>query len=334
MENKKNIEILERFLKNEASVQEIHYLLSQLDHTERWNDWTKDKWEKAGNEIDTRVEQKMLGEIRKTVLRKPLTLVRFHKFWNIAASFLILALSVVTFYLLKERDESSNYDNMIVAVDKGQKASVTLPDGTHVWINSASRLQYGTHFNSQERRVELEGEAYFEVAKRPDCPFIVTAGDISVTALGTVFNVKCYPDDSSITTLLVDGSVEVESSSERMRLLPGQSINYDYEKRNMHKSNLDDLRLITGWRENRYILEDQTLQEVTNLLGRQYNVTFRFTDESLKDFQYSGTIENTSLQSILQMLSLTSPLSYELKDSVIILSENKQVSKYYNSIVK
>ena len=102
----------------------------------------------------------------------------------------------------------------------------------------------------------------------------------------------------------------------------------------MQKMRVDDIRTITAWRENQFVLDDHNLLEITNLLSRQYNVTFQFTDESLKNYQYTGTLGNTSLQSILQILSLTSPLSYQIQDSIIILSENKQAIKQYSTVIK
>lgn len=334
MENEKNIRILEHFLQGKASIQEVRYLFSQLDNTTQWDSWMKDKWEMAGNEIDSRVEHKMYEDIRKRTSRKQAGSIVFRRLWNVAASVLILSLLSVTVYLLNDKKEDSRFEDMVVTVDKGQKASVILPDGTLVWMNSASTLRYGKNFSTSGRNVTLEGEAYFEVAKNTEAPFCVKVGDVSVTALGTTFNVKGYPGEPLVSALLIEGSIEVRSPYERLRVLPDEVVHYNCRDRHLQKDRLDDIRIVTAWRENRFVLDDQSLFEITNLLSRQYNVTFRFSDESLKAFQYTGTLGNTSLQSILQILSLTSPLSYQIQDSVIVLSENKQAVKQYSTVIK
>ncbi|WP_288205724.1 FecR domain-containing protein [uncultured Parabacteroides sp.] len=334
MKSEKNIHILEDFLQGKASGQEIRYLLSQLDNAGQWDGWMKDKWEKADSEIDTRVERKMYEDILRGTSRKRSYFTTLRRFWNVAASIVILFLFSFTVYLLKDKNENASFKDMTITVDKGQKASVTLPDGTLVWMNSASSLHYGKNFNASKRNVRLEGEAYFEVAKNPEAPFTVMVGDVSVTALGTSFNLKGYPGEPLVSALLIEGSIEVSSPYEHLYVLPNEVVHYDYRNKYLQKTRLEDIRTVTAWRDNRFVLDDQSLLEITNLLSRQYNVTFRFTDESLKDYQYTGTLGNTSLQSILQILSLTSPLSYQIQDSVIVLSENKQVIKQYNTVIK
>ncbi|EXY33642.1 fecR family protein [Bacteroides fragilis str. 3397 T10] len=102
----------------------------------------------------------------------------------------------------------------MVAVDYGQKANLTLPDGTKVWLNSATHLSYDAEYNKSDRKIYLDGEAYFEVAKNKDKRFIVCCNDLEIEALGTIFDVKGYGDDLSVTTLLAEGSVRVSNKRE------------------------------------------------------------------------------------------------------------------------
>lgn len=334
MENESNIHLLEHFLQGKASIQEVRFLLTRLDNPAQWDNWMKDKWDQADNEVDPRVDRKMYEDILKKTSRGRDYFATFRRFWNVAAAILILFLLSVTVYLLKDRQDRTSFEDMVVTVDKGQKASVTLPDGTLVWINSASSLRYGKNFSASGRNVTLEGEAYFEVAPNPEAPFTVTVGDVSVTALGTAFNVKGYPGEPLVSAFLIEGSIEVCSPYEHLFVQPNEVVHYDSRDRYLQKMRVDDIRTITAWRENQFVLDDHNLLEITNLLSRQYNVTFQFTDESLKNYQYTGTLGNTSLQSILQILSLTSPLSYQIQDSIIILSENKQAIKQYSTVIK
>jgi len=276
----KFIRILKDFLTGKASTQEIHFLLPHLDDLLQWENWTKEKWENAEDDINCKIERKMLSEIRKSIHQKQM--VNFRNYWAVAASVLVLILSATSLFLWMENNKNSKFKrDVVVTVERGQKASVLLSDNTMVWINSGSELRYGADFNAHERKVELIGEAYFNVAHHSDSPFIVKSGDLSVTALGTSFNVEVYPEDPSISV-----------------------------------------------RENKIVIENQSLLDITNTLSRQYNVDFEFKDESLKNYSYSGTIENTSLQSILEMISLTSPVNYQVRENEIVLSEN--LLKYYH----
>lgn len=327
-----NIQLLEKFLRGEATQQEVRFLLSLLDTPDEWEDWTKGVWEKSADTINSRVEQKMLEEIRKST--KKTNSRKTYFFWSAAASFAILVLSVISYLLLKQEPVQATYKNMVVSVAKGQKATITLPDGSKVWINSDSELSYGTRFNEKERYIKLTGEAYFEVAKRPDCPFVVQTGELGIKALGTAFNVKGYADEEEITTVLLNGKVEVYSSYKQTQLLPGQCLTYNRRQGSMKKTDVPDTRRFVLWKDDSFVFEDQSLFDITTVLSRQYNVVFKFTDESLKGYKYSGTIKNTSLQSMLQMFSLTSPLSYEMQDSVIVLKVNKQTFIKYEKVIR
>lgn len=327
-----NIQLLEKFLRGEASPQEVHQLLALLDTPNIWDQWTKEIWEESSDTINTRVEQKMLEEIRKSTRKTNTRKTRI--LWTVAASLAILVLSGLSFFLVKKEPVHNAYKNMVVSVAKGQKAAITLPDGSKVWINSDTELSYGTRFNDKERCIELTGEAYFEVAKRENCPFIVQVGEIGVKALGTAFNVKGYADEEEITTVLLNGKVEVYNAFERMQLLPGQCLAYNRKQSLMKKTNVSDIQTFILWKNDSFAFEDQPLVSITTVLSRQYNVVFKFTDESLKNYKYSGTIKNTSLQSMLQMFALTSPLSYEMQDSVIVLKVNKQTLKQYDNVIR
>ncbi len=113
-------------------------------------------------------------------------------------------------------------DPFMVAVDYGQKANLTLPDGTKVWLNSATHLSYDAEYNKSDRKIYLDGEAYFEVAKNKDKRFIVCCNDLEIEALGTTFDVKGYCDDHSVTTLLAEGSVKVSNKTDVTLLKPGE----------------------------------------------------------------------------------------------------------------
>ena len=177
-----------------------------------------------------------------------------------------------------------------------------MPDGTIVHLNTDSKLRYGSHFNGKQRQVELTGEAYFDVAKDAQSPFIVKAGDIQVRALGTSFNVHAYPDDENITTYLAEGSVIVSSPEQSLHLSPGEVAVYSLADTRMTKKQEEDDRLFIAWMNNEMVFNDEPILNIIKLLER-----------------FTGTLKNASLQSTLYALQFTSSVSYKKKEDVIEL---------------
>jgi ferric-dicitrate binding protein FerR (iron transport regulator) len=114
-----------------------------------------------------------------------------------------------------------------MVAERGQKSSLTLPDGSKVWLNSASKLTYTSDYNSKDRNIILDGEAFFDVARNENLPFIVHANGMAVQALGTKFNVKAYSDETEVTAILVEGSVKASAAGVDLLLLPYFVASYD-----------------------------------------------------------------------------------------------------------
>lgn len=179
--------------------------------------------------------------------------------------------------------EQQKMQDMIVSVEKGQKANVVLPDGSKVWVNSDSRLIYGSRFTSKERILELEGEAYFEVAPDKDRPFIVETNDLAVRALGTSFNVKSYEEEKDISTVLMTGKVEVSSSYDRLVLNPNERIVFDKQTGHMEKSSVENAEEYINWKFNELTFKGETFENIVHTLERYYNTRIVFESESLKN---------------------------------------------------
>jgi len=230
--------------------------------------------------------------------------------------------------------EYHDITDMTVTVEKGQKVALTLPDKSRVWVNSGSTMTYGSRFNSKERIIQLNGEAYFEVAKNKNAPFIVQSQGFSVEALGTAFDVKAYPDENQISTVLMEGKVVVGDGLNKINLSPNQRVTYNRDTKNMQKSDVADGLMYADWRYNKLTFNAETFEDIASVLERNYNVKFVFEAQSLKNYRYSGTIGNTSLESLLQIFAMTSPITYHMKDSVIYMNENKKLMPYYKKVLK
>lgn len=343
MEKTDYIQLFDKFLLKQASAEEIQALIQWLKSEGSFQDWTDEEWSMASTEMDAGVQQRLFVQIKEKINQESNVLLpvsrkenKLHKLYlwtaRIASIIMIVLLTSLSVYYYTA--EQLKMHDMIVSVDKGQKATVVLPDGSKVWVNSDSKLVYGNRFTSKERVLELEGEAYFEVAPDKNRPFIVETDNFSVKALGTSFDVKSYKEDSWASTVLMSGKVEVKSKKETLILEPDQRILFDKTTGKMEKSIVTDAGDYSGWMYNTLSFEAETFENIVQTLQRLYNTRIIFGTESLKKYRFTGTPGNTSLESILQILSLTSPLSYEVKDSVIILRENTKEKAWYEKALK
>lgn len=340
MEKQDYIQLFDKFLLKQASPEEVQILIQWLKSEGSFQDWMDEEWDAASSGMDTDLQQKLLGQIKKKISletqQAPLKRNKYRTIYlwtaRIASVVILLLLTGISVY--RYAMEQQKMQDMIVSVEKGQKANVVLPDGSKVWVNSDSRLIYGSRFTSKERILELEGEAYFEVAPDKDRPFIVETKNISVKALGTSFDVKSYKEDNWVSAVLMTGKVEVWSENEKLILEPNQRILFDKSTGKMEKSRVTDATDFSGWMYNTLSFEAETFENIVQTLQRLYNTKIVFESESLKKYRFTGSPGNTSLESILQILSLTSPLSYEVKDSVIVLRENKKEKAWYEKALK
>jgi len=209
--------------------------------------------------------------------------------------------------------------NTISVPNKGQY-QVVLPDGTKVWLNSASSLRYPTRFEGNERLVSLTGEGYFEVAHNKNMPFTVNCQNQSVRVLGTHFNIHSYPDEAVVTTLL-EGSVKVSTSGDKNAkeyiLKPGQQAVH----LNGHISiQAGDVAESIAWKDGQFLFHNTDLVTIMRQVQRWYDVQVDFN--TLPDERFNGAMSrNVKLSQLLQMLELTSNLKFKIEERRIMLQK-------------
>ena len=240
---------------------------------------------------------------------------------KIAAVFAITVASGTYFYKSEicKIGEAMN----TITVPAGQRANLTLPDGTNVWLNARSEMRYPAVFTGNKREITLDGEAYFEVAKDSLNRFVVQAGDLAVEALGTSFNVKAYEEDNQAVVTLFQGKVKTSVGRDEAFLLPDQAVTYLKNKGQLKKSTLNDAYRACLWRNNELAFNDEALSEIAVLLNRMYNIQVVFKSEKVKALRFTGVITNNSLDNIIELISLTSPIIYTSKGDTIIIDEKK-----------
>ena len=193
----------------------------------------------------------------------------------------------------------------------GSRISLELSDGTKVWLNHGSKLLYPQKFVGNKRTVKLIGEGYFEVTHNPQKPFTVETNEINVTALGTQFNVKAYPNDKSVSATLASGKIEVQSSNNKVELKPNQHLELCYNSKKVKVINVNPEKYIS-WKDGRLVFKEDNFQNIANRLSRWYNVDIKIIDPEVKKLTYTATFIDEPLYQILEMLAVVTPIRYEI----------------------
>jgi len=207
-----------------------------------------------------------------------------------AAILLVAFLSGVYVHsLFSPKDNGVQYAEMEVMY--GQTGHLFLFDGTEVWLNSGTKFKYPNKFNQNERDVYIEGEAFFKVKPNKKLPFKVKTGKLEVEVLGTSFNVSAYPSEDNQSVFLVEGSVQINNpeGDKIGEIAPGQMATKTDGNPSIQVQNADPY-FYTSWKNGKIIFNSEKLSEIAKKMERWYNVEIRFSHESLKDYNFSGTI--------------------------------------------
>jgi len=217
-------------------------------------------------------------------------------------------------------DLSQLASNHTLIVPSGARYELTLSDGTKVWMNAESELSYPTVFTSNVRRVQLKGEAFFEVTENADMPFIVEAAGKEIKVLGTSFNISAYENDASFQTTLVTGKVELTAETgESVLMNPGQLAEIDQESKEIELKEVDT-RIYTSWRDDILYFKDIKMSELMNKLERWYGVDIQIMNPEKEKIQFSGAMENQKeLDFILHLIAQTTSITIEKQEDKILI---------------
>ena len=246
-------------------------------------------------------------------------------FWlRIAASVILIATFSIVFFVLKDKDQEvvQQVKNVVKENPKGQKLTCMLPDGSKVILNAESKITFPEHFDKNFRKVELEGEAYFEVAKDERRPFTVETGHISTTALGTIFNVNAFPHGREVAVSLLEGKVKIVSeavtSGGEIFLEPGEKVSIDHATYQAHKTHFDVLEDF-GWKDGVLVFNGDSFESVKAKLERWYGVSIK-TLSSPGNMEIKGRFDNLSLEEVLSNLHFTNGIEYKIEEKVVTIN--------------
>ncbi len=276
------------------------------------DDEQKKIWKRLHRENGYAVSKKgKLVSLTKIILRYAAVLIVF---FSLGYVFWTSANSKVEATVVAEIIERNN--------PLGQKSRIHLPDGSNVWLNAGSNLSYSKDFNKNSRRLHLEGEAYFEVAKNPDIPFEVITEELVITALGTSFNVQAFTHNEVEKIALNTGKVKIECLDKGegvcppSYLNPGDLATFNLQTRKINLSEFEGTDPF-GWKDGRIVFNHSTFDEVIEVLARWYNVEFEVAGSLMQEWNYSATFENEVLENVLKNLEFSEKIECELNGSFV-----------------
>ncbi|MBO5191148.1 MAG: FecR domain-containing protein [Bacteroidaceae bacterium] len=205
----------------------------------------------------------------------------------------------------------------IVSTTYGEKKNIVLPDGTMLVLNSCSKVRYPIRFVSDERKVELEGEGYFQVARNEEQPFIVSTSRFDVRVLGTSFNIKSYKADELVSVDVESGKVQVDLPEAMMRLRAKEKMLFNTHTGNYNKSSME--QKIALWRKGILCFNQTPIRDVAKELERIYQCRITFADGQSFDNLITGEHENPNLESVLRSIQYASSIYYKRNGNSILL---------------
>ena len=325
-------EIIIRSLTGQASKNDLHKLEEwRRLNQENEESYTllKETWERPSGETYYPAYESLEEHIIEAGYRQQKgagARSRYSMVFKIAAAVMVI---FVTSWLLVTNNHQSEIsqkrqDWVVTHNPTGQRSKITLPDNSVIFLNSESQISYLRGFHDSIRHVILEGEAYFEIEHDNDRPFVVEAGGINTTVLGTSFNVRNYPDERSVRVSLLSGRIRVTDSQvpNEVLLEPFEEVDFIKKTRvlKMSRFNRDH---ITLWKDGIINFKRSSFQHVIRTLERSYDVEIDTADYSTKDWDYTGVFDNTSLEIVLTRIGYSEGFKFEMNGRQVKIHDDR-----------
>lgn len=319
------IDRIERYINGMADSSDIAWVEDLISHGHKnpdlkrhlKNDWDNELQEKSIDDVGLNIMLDRVHHlIRKTESQKEKTLVhRITSVYMKIAAVLLLPLVVAgTLYLylssVSIADVADHQVNSVIHAPMGSRVSFNLPDGTTGWLNSGSELTYSLPF-SENRKVALEGEAWFDVFHNEKHPFEISAGKSKIKVLGTSFNVNAYLEEKYIEVVLQNGKVEFSDKSQSKDVIMKPSERLVFQDNKLEVIAVDPSKY-KGWTDGKLIFRGDNMAEVARRIERWYDVKVEIADNDLVQFSFRATFKDDSLEDVLKLLSMTSPIEYKI----------------------
>ncbi|WP_273275756.1 FecR domain-containing protein [Maribacter polysiphoniae] len=312
-------DLLHKYLENQLSPEEKKIVL-------RWIKENKEH-QKTFNILKAKHVAKTLKNVSDSgyissylIFKKKRSRKKITKYLSYAAVGILL-ISLGFFYSKEWQIGFPGWDSQIITVQSvnGTKKKVILPDGSTAILNIESYLKFPKEFNNETRKVTLVGEAIFDIVHDSLHPFIVQTAYYDVKVLGTTFNVKSYPNDTQTETTLITGKVELLRENKKPIVLsPSQQAVFQKEE-NRIKTGKVISKDVVAWQKGTLVFNNTPMQQVALDLERNHNKKIIIKSSKLLKYEYTGTLDNLTLEESLQLLKVSSPIDYEILKNEIIL---------------
>jgi len=348
---------------SDAEREELDLLLQESKECREQKEILKDYWEKdrVGYEANAAMFRKIIEKIKVEETRypdepcEPFTENQAPRrisraIWFSAAAVLLLMIGVFAYkYSIGFGEHTKVFAAhwLQTHTQPTQKSVLTLSDGTVITLNSATTIKYPELFGDSTREIYLDGEAYFDVTKDPQHPFIIHAGKMNIRVLGTSFNVKSYQNESLSEATLIKGSIELtlnDRPSDRIILKPNEKLvvqNSPVIKKRLNaapsvqdsagKSSRYSLTNVTyfptnakvvietSWVENKLVFSDKDFVQLSGQLERWYGVHIEFANDLVKEYRFTGFFEKETLSQALDVLKMIEPFKYKMKGATVYI---------------
>lgn len=327
--------IIVKFLQNKCSEEEKASLFSWIEHSQEnlaYFNKMRQLWDLNSVSFSQISNNEQLDEAfhnvqQKLKDKKSAKDIQYVKTRFIRPLIRYAAIAIICFglswFFWQHRTENAEVSWQTIEVPAGQRANITLIDGTRVWLNSKTKLTYPQSFSHKNRIVKLEGEAYFEVFHDENAPFLVKTNFINFTVTGTKFNVYAYDNEPIIEAVLVEGKVVFSENKPKgidMEMRHNQMFIYNSSTSRLKILNNVDTQAITTWISGTYSFKNTSLLEIIPRLENYYDIPIEVRDSSILNYTCTGKFRsNESLNDVLKVLSTGKPFKYNISETRVLI---------------
>jgi ferric-dicitrate binding protein FerR (iron transport regulator) len=219
----------------------------------------------------------------------------------------------VLFYLFSGKPQPADETWAEINAPDGSRVEFLLPDSSKGWLNSGSKLKYPVVFK-QQRKVQLTGEAFFEIRHREQSDFTVSVADLNVKVIGTKFNISAYSADDFTEVVLKEGRVGISGNDATFSytMVSGEKMNFNRETRQMGVKKVET-DLYSAWKDGYLVLDNEPMGQAISRIERWYNAEIILQDEILKKYRFKATFKDEPLEEVLRLLAITTPITYKIE---------------------
>lgn len=314
---KKIITIVSTYLQSRfkpSTEERVQRWLIKEEHLEEKEVASLDYWNHIENRTTTETDlalQRVNQRIGLTTIQTREKVPIYKKWSRIAA--IVLPLALISGGYLFYQTKSSMIE---IHLAYGEKKHLFLPDSSEVWINAGSSLRYPKKFKNNQRKVILNGEAYFSIKKDTQKPFLVNTDKLTIRVLGTAFNVKAYKDENKILTTLTKGKIEVRTKKETLVLNPNEQLSFNKQTKKITVAAVPSNET-TAWLNNQLIFNNATLTEIFQTLEKKFNIKIKSTFSLSNKLYTIKFLYGEELEEILELLQEVVGFSYERTDNEV-----------------